>query len=204
MVVDMKKIMLCTVESCDRAFHAKKMCRIHYYQVKRKGKVYKTVYDKRPAIIEGNVAKIPLGVEARGGYALVDKEFSYLDKYYWSIGKHGYAHGIVGTDGDVLLHRYVMGLPKQEVDHRDHNKLDNTSANLRVCTPSQNRGNMRVPKTNKTGYKGVKWHVKNHSWIAQIAGNYIGSFKRKEDAARAYNQEAIEKWGDFAHLNEVY
>lgn len=188
---------------CESLTTAKQMCGRHYYQVLRTGSVYKTVYDKRPAIIEGSIARIPLGIEAKDGYAIVDKKYAYLDKYYWSKGKNGYVHGIVSDTGDVLLHRYVMGLPSLEVDHVDHDKLNNTSGNLRLCTPSQNKGNMRTPKTNKTGYKGVKWHVKNQKWIAQIAGRYIGSFMNKEEAAEAYNQKAIEKWGNYAHLNEI-
>jgi hypothetical protein len=44
---------------------------------------------------------------------------------------------------------------------------------------------------------------KKSKWIAQIAGRYIGSFMNKEEAAEAYNQKAIEKWGNYAHLNEI-
>lgn len=192
---------ICEIENCDSILIAKNMCRRHYYQVKKRGKIYATVYDKRPAIIEGEFAKIPLGVEAKDGYAIVDKKFANLAEYFWCKGNNGYAHGIVGELGDVLLHRYIMNFPSLQVDHKDRDKLNNRSENLRACTPSQNIGNKLKPSTNSTGFKGVKWHIKNRKWIARIGGKHIGSYESKMEAANAYDEEAIRKWGEYACLN---
>lgn len=202
MVVDMKKKTLCKIDLCDRAFFAKEMCNRHYYQVKKHGKVYSTVYDKRPAIIEGGVAKLPLGVEAKDGYAVVDKKYAYLEKYYWYKHSGGYAYSKV--DGKLtLLHRLILKYPKSFVDHKDNNRLNNVSSNLRLCTQTQNTGNMSKSKRNTSGYKGVKWHKSNKKWIAEIRGRYIGSYGVIEDAARAYNKEALKTWKHFANINEI-
>lgn len=81
-----------------------------------------------------------------------------------------------------------------EVDHINHNLENNKPLNLRWCTPSQNKQNMRKPATNKTGYTGVKIqsHCKNKPYYASVKSKgkdvYLGSFKTAEEASRAYQE----------------
>lgn len=60
-------------------------------------------------------------------------------------------------------------------------------------------------KTNKSGYKGVSWHVPTKKWRARISINknqlLIGLFTNKIDAAMAYDKYASEYFGEFAYLN---
>jgi hypothetical protein len=110
----------------------------------------------------------------------------------------------------VYLHRFILGLTKAdgEIDHRNGNTLDNTRENLRPCTSTQNKANMRLRCDNRTGYKGVFWRADRGKYIAYIRGGgrgrkYLGHFLTAKDAALAYNEAARQEYGEFARLNEV-
>ena len=104
------------------------------------------------------------------------------------------------------LHRLIMNTPKgMQTDHINGDTLDNRKQNLRICTAAENQRNRGPTKNNKSGFKGVGWHTRNKKWYARIMHNnkrtYLGSFKDKEEAARAYDRKAIELHGEFAKLN---
>jgi len=108
----------------------------------------------------------------------------------------------------LLLHRLLMRPPQgMEVDHIDHNGLNNLRSNLRVCTTAQNQWNQR-PRHGTSQYKGVHWQKQAKKWKAQIIVNnkyhYLGIFKNEIDAARAYNQATLEYRSGFpCYLNPV-
>lgn len=93
------------------------------------------------------------------------------------------------------------------IDHIDGNKLNNSFENLRECTNAQNAYNSKTPKSNTSGFKGVSLDKRYNKWAAYIRFNYrrkgLGYFNTKEEAARAYNQAAIQYFGEFAKLNEL-
>jgi hypothetical protein len=104
------------------------------------------------------------------------------------------------------MHRLLMGSPTAMlVDHRDRNGLNNTRANLRLATHSENHCNSRSRLKNPTGYKGVSWDASKGMWRAQIRSGgvqyHIGRFEDPEEAARAYDRQARVLHGDFARLN---
>lgn len=88
-----------------------------------------------------------------------------------------------------------------QVDHIDHNGLNNQKSNIRNCTRQQNQGN-KICK-HKSNYKGVYFDRKyikasiqfNHKSI------HIGNFKTEYDAAVAYDKKAKLLFGDFAYTN---
>lgn len=92
--------------------------------------------------------------------------------------------------------------PKQ-VDHRNNNSLDDRWQNLRLATQTQNQKNSSIRRDNTSGYKGVHPYKrgKRKRWVAQIADHHIGYFATAEEAARAYDAEAIKRFGEFAYLN---
>lgn len=162
-----------------------------------------SITQKRHSIIEGEIAKIPLGVNAKDGYAIVDKEFSWLDKYNWCVQVSGYAY----NDKLKVMHHNIIGKPKKgfEIDHKNNNRLDNRGNNLRIITHHQNTMNKSINKTNKYGLKGITRDC--HKWKAQIGINRkrinLGRYNTPEEAAKAYNKAAIIYFGEYACLNKI-
>jgi hypothetical protein len=55
----------------------------------------------------------------------------------------------------IFMHRYVMGFPKQLIDHVNHETLDNRKQNLKLSDKKANAINRRLNKNNTTGYRNV-------------------------------------------------
>ena len=117
------------------------------------------------------------------------------------------------ASGATNLHSFILGIETDRhtyIDHKNRNPLDNRKANLRVCSPSQNKMNSRKPRRvggASSRYKGVTWDKQHRKWRAKIhidwATRYLGLFDDEDDAALAYNNAATVLFGEFARLNEV-
>lgn len=110
------------------------------------------------------------------------------------------------------MHRLLLDTPQGFcTDHIDGNKLNNTRANLRICTTTQNAHNTNPYRKRRVGaqsaYKGVGWHTKSGKWRAFIVVDkkhiHLGCFDSERDAAIAYNKAAILHFGEFAKPNEI-
>jgi hypothetical protein len=106
----------------------------------------------------------------------------------------------------LYLHRLIVGaLPGETVDHINGNSLDNRKENLRLATSSQNAMNAHKRAGTKSKYKGVSFN--QNLWRSGIYLNGkridLGYFKNEIDAARAYDQKALELFGEFARPNNV-
>jgi len=155
-------------------------------------------------------------IELTQGYvALIDDEdYELVSGYEWHLHRDrnaNYARTSVSRNGKrarVYMHRLIMDAPKgRQVDHIDHDALNNRRANLRMCTASQNQGNQRKQTGTSSQYKGVCWHKEKGKWHAKIKANapcrHLGYFSDETDAARAYNDAARELFGEFAELNVI-
>lgn len=79
--------------------------------------------------------------------------------------------------------------PNHQVDHVNGDRSDNRLCNIREASQYENMQNCTF-STNNSGYTGVSFKAKTIRWIAQINAYgkqiYLGSFKTKEEAAKAY------------------
>jgi hypothetical protein len=114
-------------------------------------------------------------------------------KYYMSgfLGKIYLTHR--------LIYMYHFGEFTGEIDHINRIKTDNRIENLRVVDRSQNCQNKTT--INKLGYKGV--FKNNKKFNAKSCGVHIGSFDTIEEAALAYNNYVINRFGDKSSLNNI-
>lgn len=106
------------------------------------------------------------------------------------------------------MHREITKAePGLVVDHIDHDTLNNTRANLRICTHQNNVIAHRLSRANKSGFTGVFFNKSRRKWDAQIKLDgksiHLGRFKTPEEAALQYNKVALEKHGEFARLNAI-
>ena len=166
------------------------------------------------------IKKEPREIILTQGYvAIVDDEYyERINQHKWQVFKKAkentvYARGIVkiySRTKHVFMHRYIMGListDKNQIDHINHDGLDNRKVNLRVCSTSQNGMNRQPDKNVSSKYRGVSWVKRDKVWQVSIACNkkqyYLGVFKCEKEAAEAYNNRAKELYGEFACLNEI-
>ena len=166
----------------------------------------------RPYLLERSMKNIQL---TQGKVALVDDEdFERINRISWHAHfSHGswYANGKVGKRPNrkcVHLHRVIMGLEfgdERQIDHINHDGLDNRKCNLRICNNAENNRNKKPQVGCGSLYKGVWWNKRNKKWIVGITYNYkqfhIGCFDVEIEAAKAYDIKAKELFGEFANTN---
>lgn len=124
------------------------------------------------------------------------------------VTRYGYIE--ISVDGcRAKAHRlawlYIYGaLPVEQIDHINGNRADNRIKNLREAKPFENNGNMKRPRHNKSGVKGVYWDASRARWHAQIqiAGRSksLGRFVDIREAQAAYQKAAVDRFGEFARL----
>lgn len=140
-----------------------------------------------------------------GRIAVTNICFKYLfDKYNWYLTKRGY---IRKSDDSITFHETILNPSKgKDCDHINGDTLDNRIENLREVSKSQNMMNRKKVIKKSSIYKGVS-KSRTGYWVSRICINkvsfYLGEFKKEEDAALAYNQKAIELFGEYAKLNVV-
>lgn len=149
---------------------------------------------------------------SNGMICLVDNEdyFNLITKR-WHYCK-GYAITTINNSNvkkTIRMHRFLLDVHNKDltVDHINHDKLDNRKSNLRTCTINQNHSNRRKRRSCLSQYKGVTLDRRNYRWISKIKKNgksiFLGSYLLEIEAAEAYNNKAIEIFGQYALLNKI-
>jgi len=143
---------------------------------------------------------------SNGMRAIVDRQdLDLVRDYTWtahSVGNAYYAVG--GYKPQRSMHRIILP-DAPEVDHINHNGLDNRRINLRSASRAENARNRAKQKTNsgKSPLKGVT--LDNGRWRAVIYVNNkkisLGSFNSDIEAAKAYDTAARQHYGEYAKTN---
>lgn len=146
--------------------------------------------------------------------AIVDDcDVKVVRRHKWHIQKKssGVMYAISGQYASgtprqttIRMHRLIMGAKLgQQIDHINHNGLDNTRANLRFAGKYGNSRNKRKLHGQTSVFKGV--HRNGKYWRASIRVRgkliNIGTFSKEALAAAAYNHFARVYFQEFACLN---
>lgn len=148
----------------------------------------------------------------QGQVALVDDEdFEALSQYKWcayKIGNTFYAERKEPLPGGkyktIRMHQQILN-PSEglEIDHIDHNGLNNQKTNLRIVSRRENGQNLK--QLGSSVFPGVCWHTRVKKWMACITINgkqiHLGYFDSQTAAFKAYLDVCIEN--GFGVLPEV-
>ena len=111
---------------------------------------------------------------------------------YWNITING-----IAFKAHRLAFIYMTGTAPEEVDHIDHDGLNNKWLNLRASNNKDNSRNLPMQKSNTTGVIGVNWHKSAKKWQARAVNKdgvriELGRFDIFEDAVKARKKYEIE------------
>ena len=138
-----------------------------------------------------------------------DEDYEYLNQWKWYASKNKSYYYVARTEWKGIhkkyfyMHRVIMNASKEiQIDHINHNTLNNQKYNLRLVTPSQN--NMNRIAGGKSKYIGVSY-AKGKYICAFIKVNgktkYLGTFNTEEEAAKERDKASIKYFKEYALLN---
>lgn len=153
-----------------------------------------------------------VGHDNSGNSFLFDKEeYSKIKPYYWRVGSNKYVSMVIYDRNtkkctQYLLHRFLMNpTSEEEVDHINHNTLDNRKSNLRIVTTAQNQMNSVVSDRNRSGVKGVNWDNNEQRWRVRISVSgkrlSLGSYKNFDDAVQCRKSAEAFYYGEYKYVN---
>lgn len=143
-----------------------------------------------------------------------DENYEYLSQFKWLISrtkKTIYAYRYIKINGkniNISMHRIIMNTPEgMEVDHIDHNGLNNQKSNLRNCTHQENlRNKVASGTSNYIGVSRIRNHTKYEGKFRATISNgnrniNLGIFDDEIEAAKIRDIYAKKYHGTFANLN---
>lgn len=108
--------------------------------------------------------------------------------------------------GHQLAFLYMKGYIPTLVDHKDRHRDNNSWANLRISTYTQNQANRGKQSNNTSGYKNVQWNKAKNKWhvvaVKDRKKYYNGLHISLEAAVKAANTLRIKLYGEFAFQEE--
>lgn len=178
----------------------KNLCRRHYLQMYRHGKIFKTIYDPNDFIEEEKEVKI-ITRDKNGKQTnifIIDLEdYSKIKNFKW-YNREGYAATTI-EGKKVFLHRMLFEQidDKLEIDHIDGNTLNNKKENLRIVDHKQNIRNMH-----KNKIRGIK-QVPSGKFQAVITVDYktiyLGTFNTYELAVEVRRKAELTYFGEYVN-----
>lgn len=92
--------------------------------------------------------------------------------------------------------------PDGQIDHIDHDALNNRIRNLRIVSTVDQQRNLSLKRNNTSGFNGVYWASRDKRWYAEIMVNWkkihLGGFLELSDAIKARRKANI-KYGFHAN-----
>jgi hypothetical protein len=167
---------------------------------------------------DSSIRLIPL---SRGLFTKVSaRHYDWLMQFRWCAQWNPHTQSFYAYRGVALaggkkrilmaMSRFILGLEfgdKRQADHRNHDTLDNTDTNLRIATRGQNQGNLRKPRTNTSGFKGVsefwiKGKFLGYQAKIRFQGKqmHLGIHSTPQLAHEVYCKKALELHGEFARF----
>ena len=120
------------------------------------------------------------------------EDYDKIKGYLWRENDSGYCIAQYRKHDSrkyIRLHRLITDAPEdKQVDHINHNTLDNRKQNLRLVSNQENCFNKQV--------KGVYWEIAKGKWVAHLTCDGIRHFKRFDKY-----EDAVEYR---AHLEQIY
>lgn len=131
-------------------------------------------------------------------------DYDKIKMYTWCERDDGYI--VTQINGStVRLHRLILGLDNELIDHRNGDKTDNRRKNLRPATKQLNGINRGANSNNTLGIKGVS-RLKNGKYVARIMVDgksiHLGTFETVDEAQNARSKKEQELFGEFAFGKE--
>lgn len=108
---------------------------------------------------------------------------------YWKIKYKGKKY----LEHRIIYEMHYGPIPEgYEIDHINHDRIDNRIENLRLANRSINCHNLSMMKNNTSGVTGVSYEQKVGKWRAQIRSKlkyrFLGYFDTFEEAVTARKQ----------------
>lgn len=146
----------------------------------------------------------------RGSIIIDIEDYDLVKNYQWHIenSRAGLQYGQANLKNDnpkgktIRMHRLLIPNAEQ-IDHINHNGLDNRKANLRICNNRENNCNKHFQMNPKSGYTGIRYNEKVGSYYVRIMVQKkeisLGHYKTLEDALEARKQGEIKYFGNFRY-----
>lgn len=144
------------------------------------------------------------GTVPTGEIFIFDKaDFNKIKNTSWyRCNRSGDYIKYIGNRHGVCIHRYIIKAPSgYEIDHINHNPLDNRKQNLRICTHQQNQFNQPPQKNNSSGVTGVSYYAPRNKYRARIKYNqndlHLGYYETFLEAVQARNEGMRLLFGEY-------
>ncbi|MGH0943809.1 AP2/ERF family transcription factor [Bacillus mycoides] len=107
------------------------------------------------------------------------------------------------------LQNFILNNNSKEkvITFMDGNQLNFQKENLKITNRKHVSRKRKGNNNSSSKYKGVSWDKSREKWRAAIMSNgktmHLGRYDNEDDAALAYNEAAIELFGEHAFQNKI-
>ena len=155
------------------------LCSKHAVQIKKYGKVMdhnqRTVFEPNEIRILDDYCEIDTydqfgNVTYTFKFSPCDLEIAKSRKWQLSMKDKGIKPYLNNKDTDYF-HRVILKdelKPGLEVDHINGDSADNRRENLRIIKKHENQQNLKIPRNNTTGFKGVYHRKERNTWKSEF------------------------------------